>query len=613
MFEKQYKETFSQIVASDSLMQEVLNLKNKRRNKIRVMTLVAAVLLVCALATSAFAYAGFVVYENPGQMLEAFFGSGQNKEHEGSHSVDDVGQSVNDPSFQREDLDPEVAEEYVAPYIFEVGQSITHNGNTLTVDAASYDPYTQCGIVYLHLENPNGVPAYNVAPDGSYYSQGPIPISSNISPYFFVDEAQTTDTCLYLATYINKGDYMKEAVLKLGLGDSTQQIIIPLETTETMEHITLGNGGIQLSPIGLVIHGDILGLLHGTETHVNTAIIRYTDGSEYIVADNSGDTLIINHAGAMKEPGDGYETNRRCVTYLLNRIVPVHEVAEVIVDGVSYSVDPEPIDKQVISSVPEKQVRENNGTMQDIWSVANTTGPTMELTEGAVSGSLLYTITEVQYFDRVPVLEMSWNRDDINNPLAPWGYYTVFEAGTDQWWIDWRFPIDKVSVEYGMKNDATVQVLENGQWVEYTWDDIKNEDGTLKHGVQLVLVDVIIEGQDAVAPDMIDYDLSPEYGYHRGDHEFFVDRLQLVDASVTTVQGLHPVKDTDFWSFYWEGAPNPVYDSVQIDPNIRQFYTFGFLIGANQQDGKPLDLSNLYLCAEEDTMQTNLISLNNIP
>ena len=42
MFEKQYKETFSQVVASDSLMQEVLNLKNKRRNKIRVMTLVAA-------------------------------------------------------------------------------------------------------------------------------------------------------------------------------------------------------------------------------------------------------------------------------------------------------------------------------------------------------------------------------------------------------------------------------------------------------------------------------------------------------------------------------------------------------------------------------------------
>ena len=405
---------------------------------------------------------------------------------------------------------------------------------------------------------------------------------------------------------------MKEAVLKLGLGDSDQELIIPLESTETMEHITLGNGGIQLSPIGLVIHGDKLGLMRGTETHVNTAIIRYTDGSKYVVTDDSGDSLVINFAGAIKEPGDGYETNRRCVTYLLNRIVPVHEVAEVIVNGVSYSVDPEPIDMEVISSVPEKQVPERDATLQDIWSVANTTGPTLELTEGTVSGSLLYTLTEVQVFDRVPILEMSWNRDDINNPIAPWGYYTAFEAGTDRW-VDWRFPIDKVSVEYGMKNDATVQVLEDGQWVEYAWDDIKNEDGTLKHGVQLVLVDVIIEGQDAVAPDMIDYEISPEYGYHRGETEFFIDRLQLVDGSVTDAQGLHPVKDTDFWSFYWEGEPNPVYDSVQIHPNIREFYTFGFLIGANQQDGKPLDLSNLYLCAEEDINQANLLPLESIP
>ena len=54
MFEKQYKETFSQVVASDSLMQEVLNLKNKRNKKIRVTTLLAAVILLFALATTAF-------------------------------------------------------------------------------------------------------------------------------------------------------------------------------------------------------------------------------------------------------------------------------------------------------------------------------------------------------------------------------------------------------------------------------------------------------------------------------------------------------------------------------------------------------------------------------
>ena len=295
MFENQYKETFSQVVASDRLMQEVLNLKNKRHKKIRVMTLLAAVLLVCALATSVFAYTGYVVYENPQQMLEAFFGKGKETPN---HSDTYIS--------QREELNEEAAEEYVAPYIFEVGQSITHNGNTLTVDAATYDPYTQCGVVYMRLENPNGVPSYTVGMDGQYVPDGPFIIRSNIlGEYFFVDQERTTDTSLVLACYLNKGDYIKDAILKLHLEEDTQEITIPLEATETMEHITLGNGGIQLSPIGLVIHGDKLGLMRGTETHVDYACIRYADGSEYLVEDDTGDVPVVNYAGAMLEPGDG--------------------------------------------------------------------------------------------------------------------------------------------------------------------------------------------------------------------------------------------------------------------------------------------------------------------
>ena len=151
MFENQYKETFSQVVASDRLMQEVLNLKNKKRNKLRGMTLVAAVLLVCALATSAFAYTSYVVYENPGQMLEALFGNSGILSNEGKVYVDDVGQIHYEPSFEKEELNEQAAEEYVAPYIFEVGQSVSFAGNTLTVDAVSYDafPFFVIRVVFL--------------------------------------------------------------------------------------------------------------------------------------------------------------------------------------------------------------------------------------------------------------------------------------------------------------------------------------------------------------------------------------------------------------------------------------------------------------------------------
>ena len=67
MFENRYREMFSQITAPANTVQEVLNMKLKKRGKTRVMTLIAAALLICALATTAFAYTSLVVYENPGR------------------------------------------------------------------------------------------------------------------------------------------------------------------------------------------------------------------------------------------------------------------------------------------------------------------------------------------------------------------------------------------------------------------------------------------------------------------------------------------------------------------------------------------------------------------
>ena len=340
MFKDLYKETFSQVTASDSMVQEVLNLKNKRRSAVRVMTLVAAVMLIVALATTAFAYAGFVVYENPRQMLDALFGASIEQEHEGKLYVDDQGQERVDPGYQREELNEEAAEEYVAPHIFEVGQTVSYGGNTLTVDAASYDPNTQCGIVYVHLDNPDGVPGYYLQTSGELTWNGQDVIrSKKLGVRYFLDAENSGDTSLSLAGYFYMPDYMDEAVLTLRVGES-EDITIPMEGVTPMEQITLGNGGIQLSPIGLVIHGDKLDLLNGGwETRVDTVTIRYADGSEYLVKDDTGTVPIVNCAAAFMEPGDGYETDRYCVTYLLNRIVPLDQVTDVIVDGVSYSVD----------------------------------------------------------------------------------------------------------------------------------------------------------------------------------------------------------------------------------------------------------------------------------
>ena len=344
MFEDLYKETFQQIAASPDTVQEVLNLKNKQTKRVRLSTLAAAVLLICVLATTAFAYTGFVVYENPGQMLDALFGAGREQNHAGQIYLDSYGQTLVDPAFQREELDKNAADMYVAPHILEVGQSLSAGGNTLTVDAVSYDPHTQCGVLYMHLENPDGLPDYYLQANGEVTWNGPelIRAKDGLGISCFLDEDQSSNTKLTLAGYFYKGDWMKQDVVTLYLGNnSATDLEIPLDGFTGMEHITLGSGGIQLSPIGIVIHGDKLGLLRdgGWETNTEYVCIRYTDGSEYLIKDDTGTVPVVNHARGYIEPGDGYETDRNCATYLLNRIVPVGEVSEVIVDGVSYPVD----------------------------------------------------------------------------------------------------------------------------------------------------------------------------------------------------------------------------------------------------------------------------------
>lgn len=546
MFEQQYQETFSQVVASDRLMQEVLNLKNKRKNKIRVTTLIAAVLLVCALATSAFAYTSFVVYENPGQMLEALFGAGKENDHEGDIYVDEHGQTVKDPAFQREELNEEAAEEYVAPHIFEVGQSITYAGNTLTVDAASYDPNTQCGIIYAHLENPNGVPEYYLQTNGELTWNGPnvIRAKNGSGVVYFLDEANSSDTSLSLAGYFYMGDWMKKAELTVYMGDLdghvTEEITIPLEGVTSMEHISLGNGGIQFSPIGLVVHGDKLGILSNSgETHADYVSIRYADGSEYLVEDDTGAIPVMNYAKGYMEPGDGYSTNRKCSTYLLNRIVPVKEVAEVIVNGVSYSVDAEPIDTPVVSGPEAEAADAGIYTIDPTFTVHANNDPVigqpLEFTEGLSSGKITYSITGA---------EVIYNIKDI--------------------------PVDVDDYEVipqNVLNDLDGENLRVYSWLDMYMPDYIDPNGNFSNGCGLILVYATVEAHDAVVDDTYDYTGNPD--------KFQALRLELFNTKDESVRT--PNYFSEAWNEYQDYQGHVALMSVDAKDG-KNYVVFGFYV-----------------------------------
>ena len=342
-FEDLYKSTFDHVVASPETVREVLNMKQNKKNRIRFPALAAAALLICALATTAFAYTGFVVYENPKEMMDAFFGGGNSDE--GAIVVDEHGQTLVNPSFQREELNEEAAEEYVAPFTYEVGQSVTAGENKLTVDGYAYDANTQCGLIYMSLEMPGGFPEYKVANSGQLIWQGPEQVRTSFGVTVFVNDVE--DTRMTLAGYFYVPDYYEEREFSLyltnGQNRNDPHLNMPLENVGDLQCITAGNGGVQIAPFAMVVHGDKLGIMNeGKETNLSYLAVRYADGSEYVILDESGEVPVMNYAYGCMECGDrcdGYVTDRYCVTYILDRVVDLEQVTEIIVDGETYSVD----------------------------------------------------------------------------------------------------------------------------------------------------------------------------------------------------------------------------------------------------------------------------------
>ena len=112
--------------------------------------------------------------------------------------------------------------------------------------------------------------------------------------------------------------------VELGAG-----ISLPVQSdTEGMDTVKLADGNIVISPMSIVIYGKDMGLMNaGNETIIRSLVIRYSDGTEYLVKDEGA----MNYAyGTMVQAQDGY------VTYCLNRIVDLKNVSAVVVDGTEY-------------------------------------------------------------------------------------------------------------------------------------------------------------------------------------------------------------------------------------------------------------------------------------
>lgn len=246
-----------------------------------------------------------------------------------SFTYDEQGRLItNLPAWERVPVDETLAEKLIAPYIFEVNETAVWEDYTLCVEAVLYDAGTGAGLIYYTVENPNGVDGYEVFEDGALWWPAQSPVFTRLQgpECCYIDTAMTTQTKLYLCSYFITGDTADSVNIGIGPGaDRIQVNDITLDLpTSSLADLTLAGGAVTVSPISIQLDRETLGL--PTDNDPDRIVLRYADGSEYVVEDE--DSFVSNHTYALS---DG-----TLITYTFNRIVDTHSVTAVEINGALY-------------------------------------------------------------------------------------------------------------------------------------------------------------------------------------------------------------------------------------------------------------------------------------
>lgn len=301
-----------------------------------------AILIAVMLATTVFAAVGFILFDNPMQMIDTLFGNHTGYDHADWNVPDSQGDTAAEYHADRTPVDTGIAEA-LAPQAEVVGQSITYAGHTLTVDANLYDAATKCGFVTYTIENPNGIRAYAVDPTGEIsFPYGELLITNQYGRSYIIQE-KCTDTTL-CATYYYQTRNPQNADLELRISfwaavedpkafleqpaeevmsytDSPEMIVIPAKTSMDIRTVRSQNGAVTLSPFSVQINLALLPA--GAHEFVNDLTLTFQDGTEYVVKNET--TL-----NCLFEVGNEDSTE---ASLMMNRLVDVDSVVSITVNG----------------------------------------------------------------------------------------------------------------------------------------------------------------------------------------------------------------------------------------------------------------------------------------
>lgn len=192
---------------SGACHKEEANMKKKGISARRIIrSILVAALVLSMVSITAYAAVGYLIFDSPSEMLTSIFGDKTGYDHKDVTQWTDPekpGSVYDNPAYDRVPVDEAVAQSEAAPMVSPVGQSISWQGYTLTVDANMYDQVTKCGVLTYTIENPNGMTPYVVGTNGMVtFPDGEL-LYINQYGYSYIIRDQSSDTKLTAAYYYN--------------------------------------------------------------------------------------------------------------------------------------------------------------------------------------------------------------------------------------------------------------------------------------------------------------------------------------------------------------------------------------------------------------------------
>lgn len=380
--EKNFREAFEPLHASDELAKEVLKMTQKNENRnprwglraalaaMMALVLIAGIAVSMPFTGSAAPEEPRPVYENSEAILKTLYG---------------------------EDYDREDAAKYVEPYIYPVEGTLTYEGYTIELEAAAFDAITGSGLLYYSLEIPEGTKDYwayanqilDANPTGEYpdASKYPEPQMNHYSEWY-LDEANSTETKLYIVEpflyleelftdveglnkqAIENGirdeiadwlDFYTNDVLKIRFiipgadGGSSRYMKIPVGPMAGMEWISLDGGNMRLSPLGIQMaqdpyHIDVSDPFHEDRVwedifEILDMRIHYADGTELVVErtewseDMRKGLYTVEHNKLYHLSGYEGANKMEYSSIFFSEIIDVENVVSIELNGTHYYVD----------------------------------------------------------------------------------------------------------------------------------------------------------------------------------------------------------------------------------------------------------------------------------